>query len=419
MKIAITNLFSLFLVFTFGIICGHETLAQDNPYKIDKYTFINYEKNEFTIYDTLSYNSLFYEFTQIGLKGKGKVNIVHIGDSHIQADFLSGNFRKKIQSFFLGSISGRGFVFPYKVANTNNPLNYKVTSTGNWESCRNVEKELKCKLGLSGIAVITSDSTAKIKVSITDKTMPGYDFDRLMVFHDIDENCLEPIILLPTPTNKTINKDLGYTLFEFTESVTHIEMGLQKTTNKQQHFALHGFNFDSNDSGIIYHTIGVNGAQYESYLKCEYFVPHLKAIEPDWVIVSLGTNDVYTDVFDSVQFTKNVDKLINNIKKAAPTSAILLTTPGDHRIKRAYINDFTETASNTLKQKALVHNISYWDFNKIMGGKGSIDAWQATGMGHTDFLHYTRKGYEYQGQLLFNAFLKAYDSYLEIEISKQ
>ncbi len=393
--------------------------GQDDPYKIDKYTFIDYENNKLNIYDSLNYLTLFNQFTDIGLKGKGKVNIVHIGDSHIQADYLSGAFRKKIQTFFIGSISGRGFVFPYKVAKTNNPINYKVTSTGKWESCRNVERELKCKLGLSGIAVITSDSLAKIKVNIYDKNMPGYDFDRLMVCHDMDTDCYTPTILHPIPKNITTNKSLGYTLFEFSESVKNIEMGLEKTESQQQRFALHGFNFDSNDAGITYHTIGVNGAQYESYLKCEYFIPHLTALNPSWIIVSLGTNDVYTNVFDSILFAQNVDRLIVNIKKAAPQSTILLTTPGDHRIKRAYINDFTETASKILKRKAAEHKISYWDFNQVMGGKGSVDAWQATGMGHTDFLHYTRIGYEYQGQLLFNAFLKAYDEYLEMQMSGQ
>ncbi len=405
------------LILIIGLLCTkQEILAQDDPFEITKYTFIDYENNKLAIHDSSNYNTLFAELTQIGLKGKGKVNIVHIGDSHIQADFLSGAFRKRIQTFFLGSISGRGFVFPYKVAKTNNPLNYKVTSTGNWESCRNVEKEFKCKLGLSGIAVITKDSLAKIKVNISDKTMPGYDFDRLILFHDMDADCFEPTILYPTPKNISKNKLLGYTLFEFAESVEYIEMGLLKTQSSQQRFALHGFNFDSNDAGITYHTIGVNGAQFESYLKCEYFVPHLKALNPNWVIVSLGTNDVYTDVFDSVKFKHNVDELIFDIKSASPKSSILLTTPGDHRIKRAYINDFTQTASSILKGKALEHKISYWDFNSIMGGKGSVDAWQDSGMAHTDFLHYTRKGYAHQGQLLFNAFLKAYDDYLEEQI---
>jgi len=51
-----------------------------------------------------------------------------------------------------------------------------------------------------------------------------------------------------------------------------------------------------------------------------------------------------------------------------------------------------------------------------MGGEGSINNWHYYGLAHTDYLHYSRKGYEYQGKLLFNAFLKAYDDYLAKQI---
>lgn len=414
-KILRLNKHILFLTIGFLFMGTFNNLhAQDNPYEITKYTFINYEKNQIEIQnDSLAYNQLFKQFTNIGLKGKGKINIVHIGDSHIQADFLSGTFRKKLQSFFLGSISGRGFIFPYKVAKTNNPFNYQVRSTGEWESCRNVEQNLKCKLGLSGIAVITNDTLASIKISIDDKKLAGYDFDRLMVFHDFGPSCYKPTISYPYAKNIITNNTLGYTLFEFSESANSVVFTVNKTDSLQNHFTLHGINFDSSDAGITYHTVGVNGAQVDSYLKCDYFIPHLQALNPNWIIVSLGTNDVYTNNFDSIEFALNLDSFIDDLKIAAPNSAILLSTPGDHKIKRSDINTNTKTASKIIRQKAFEHKLSYWDFNTIMGGEGSIDAWRATEMAHTDFLHYTKKGYQYQGQLLFNAFLKAYDEYLE------
>lgn len=387
--------------------------AQDNPYEITKYTFIDYDNNQLVIgNDTAPYQHLFSVLTNIGLKGQGKINIVQIGDSHIQADFVSGSFRKRLQSFFLGSISGRGFIFPYKVAQTNNPANYQVRYTGHWESCRNIESNLKCQLGLSGIAVIAADTNATITMSIADKTLPGYDFDELMIFHGtLRENYL-PRIIYPNPVKQTTNIAQGYTLFEFDHSIDSMVMGITKTDSLQNDFILYGYNFASNDQGITYHTIGVNGARVESYLKCDLFIPHLSALNPDWVIVSLGTNDAYTNAFDTVQFKNQLSSLINNIKKAAPNCAILLTTPGDHRMKRINTNPNAQLVSDLIKETAMKFGIAYWDFNQIMGGPGSIDAWVDSGMGHTDYLHYTRKGYEYQGQLLFNAFLKSYDAFL-------
>jgi len=392
--------------------------AQEDPYEIEHFPFIQYNQNKLTFCnDSSNYFELFEKLTRIGFQGEGKVSIVQIGDSHIQADYLSGNFRRHLQTFFLGSMGGRGFIFPYRVAKTNNPENYRVSSKGVWNSCRNVEKERSCELGLSGIAVTTTDSLARITISIDDPNLQGYDFDRLMVFHNFDPLAYIPVISCDS-CSYTVKEfpEKGYSLFEFSRNMSSVTLSLKKTSAKQDHFTLFGFNFDSNDPGIIYHTVGVNGAKVESYLRCTYFVQHLAALNPDWVIVSLGTNDAYTNVFDTVLFKSQVDSLVQRIKRAAPNCAVLLTTPGDHRIRRRYPNENTLVVSSILKEEAERYHLSYWDFNSVMGGFGSISAWYQMGLAHTDFLHYTKKGYEYQAQLLFNAFLKSYDEYLTNKI---
>ncbi len=395
--------------------------AQDDPYEIDSFPFIDYKANQITIFGGQdSYQSLFEKLTQIGLKGEGKVSIVHMGDSHLQADYFSGHFRKHLQTFFLGAMGGRGFIFPYKVAGTNNPLNYTVSSKGIWVSCKSVENKRNCPLGLSGIAVMTSDSNATITVSITDPLLEGYDFDRLMIFHAFGSDQFQPTVSTSTKvTNIQPFPVKGYTLFEFSENLQTVTLKLNKMSFSQTGFTLYGMNFDSNDSGIIYHTIGVNGAQIESYLSCDFFVPHLAALNPDWVIVSLGTNDSYTYAFDSLAFTQKVDNLIGLIKEAAPKSAILFATPGDHRMKKSKTNPNTELVAQIIKQKTKEHQLSYWDFYQVMGGKGSVNAWHQEAMANYDYLHLTQKGYEFQSKLLFTAFLKSYDKFLEREVLKR
>ncbi len=410
--------FAFFIGVFFLVFITTETVAQDNPFELDFYPFVNQSLNKLVIPDSsLAYQQLFGKFTEVGLKGSGKVRIVHIGDSHLQADFFSGHFRKRLQTFFLGAMGGRGFIFPYKVAGTNNPLNYLVSSTGVWESCRNVEKDRNCELGLSGISIKTFDANASIHIRITDQALAGYDFDRLMVFHAFGaENYA--LNIKPNGQIKSTQAfpEKGYTLFEFNRNLESVSLELQKQNEAQQEFTLYGLNFDSNDPGIIYHTVGVNGAQYESYLKCDYFVPHLNALNPDWVIVSLGTNDCYTNVFNTSEFRLKVDSLLEYIQQAAPNAAVLLTTPGDHRIKRGPVNEAATAASAIIKKQAVQKQVAFWDFYSLMGGPGSMTAWRDAGLAHTDYLHFTQKGYEYQAQLFFVAFLKAYDEYMLREL---
>ncbi len=395
--------------------------SQDDPFEIPKYSFVNYQANQLEVFGNQKpYESLFEKFTQVGLKGEGKIRIVHIGDSHLQADFFSGYFRKRLQTFFLGAMGGRGFIFPYKAAGTNNPKNYSVTSTGYWQHYRNVDRKRDNPLGLSGIAILTEDTAASLTIRITDPKLEGYDFDRLMVFHAMGDDYFEPkiqtsaeiISMIPYP-------DKGYTMFEFAENITSVTLLSKKSGIEQKRFILYGINFDSNDSGVIYHTIGVNGAQIESYLSCEFFIPHLSALQPDWIIVSLGTNDVYTPLFDSLAFSQKIDSLLSMIKTASPSSAILLTAPGDHRFRMGATNKNVSVATHIMNIKAIEHQIGYWNFFQVMGGNGSVNAWHRESLVNHDYLHFTPKGYEFQGELFFNAFLKSYDRFLSYQLIKK
>ncbi len=92
------------------------------PYQIDQYDFIHYDLNKFAFFDDSShFTELFSKYDQLVSKGEGKLKIVHIGGSHLQADIYSDRIRKRLQTFQPGSNGGRGFVFPYTIAKTNNP----------------------------------------------------------------------------------------------------------------------------------------------------------------------------------------------------------------------------------------------------------------------------------------------------------
>jgi lysophospholipase L1-like esterase len=267
-------------------------------------------------------------------------------------------------------------------------------------------------LGLSGISLTTKDTLASISIQLNDGNIL-YDFNSVKVFHLFGDECFEPKIENSHLLRVMAYPDKSYTLFEFDTCINNVVLKVNKKQMEQKEFTLMGVSFDSNKSGIVYHTIGVNGATVKSYLRCEYFEQNLSVLNPDWVIVSLGTNDSYVNDFDSVSFYKDLNKMVSNIKNVAPNSAILLTTPGDNRIDKKTYNKNVILASNIIKRVVEEQKISYWDFNTIMGGAESINLWYAEGLVHTDYLHFTIKGYKYQSQLMFNAFLKSYSRFLD------
>ena len=110
---------------------------------------------------------LFQKLQTLQKNKSGKINIVHVGDSHIQADFFTGYMRKKLQSQF--GNGGRGLVFPYSLAKTNGVGDVRFTSNQSWESQRNIYADNGNPVGLSGIALWTKNKGFAVEMNVKTK----------------------------------------------------------------------------------------------------------------------------------------------------------------------------------------------------------------------------------------------------------
>ena len=153
----------LFILFVINLLVV--AYPQETPYKNIAYSFINQNADTLHFFGSAQtdFNNICKNINHLIINGSGNLRVLHIGDSHIQADFFSGSMREHLQSFALGIKGSRGFIFPYNVAATNNPDNYKVKYTGKWQHCRNIQNLNGCELGIAGISVTTTDSNASIQ----------------------------------------------------------------------------------------------------------------------------------------------------------------------------------------------------------------------------------------------------------------
>jgi len=76
-------------------------------------------------------------FEKLKKSDKSKVRILHIGDSHLQADIGASFSRNILQDIF--GYGGRGSVFPYTIAKTHATYDYEVTGVVDWERTRNID----------------------------------------------------------------------------------------------------------------------------------------------------------------------------------------------------------------------------------------------------------------------------------------
>ncbi|SHG54406.1 GDSL-like Lipase/Acylhydrolase family protein [Fibrobacter sp. UWCM] len=144
-----------------------------------------------------SFEPFFQKMDSLVFENKGKVNILHIGGSHIQADVISGRIREHLVKEYPGASAGRGFVFPYSAARTNTPSSYGSQYKGIWDMSKNVLREVKKPLGLLGIAVSTSDPRAEFTL-LLDKynSAPVYAETKFRLFGYSDSNNVVPVLVV-------------------------------------------------------------------------------------------------------------------------------------------------------------------------------------------------------------------------------
>jgi len=106
-----------------------------------------------------------------------KINIVHVGDSHIQADLFTGKIRERLQTEF--GNGGLGFSFPYRLAKTNGNGLITYTSNSDWNSYRNIYSVNGNAVGLSGIALNAKKDDFAVEINVRNSK---YNFTKLKIF---------------------------------------------------------------------------------------------------------------------------------------------------------------------------------------------------------------------------------------------
>lgn len=399
----------LLLISVFSI-SGKAQLS-DFPVEMPVIGNIHFDGEQFeNITDNERFADLFQKFDSLLVRGNNNISIVHIGGSHIQADIYTHRIRQRLQSFYPGINGSRGFVFPYTLANTNNPANYKITYTGQWDPCFSTKGQKTARLGLSGITVALMDTFSIINIRTDYDSVNRYDFNTVRIFcSHLSENTVR--VMPPASVVKSeINEELGFISFELSAFTDTLNLEVN-ASGLEGNFELYGLSLENGDPGVTYHAIGVNGATLTSYLKCDLMMPQLIALQPDWIILSIGTNDAYTRKFNGEAFKKNYTDLLNMITRSAPDAAIMLTVPNDSYLYRRNANPNTEVMQKLIFELAEEYSCGVWDFYKIMGGFNSSSAWFNAGLMNTDHIHFNKAGYNLKGDLFFTSFIESWSNY--------
>lgn len=388
-----------------------KVLGLDSTY-ISTYPMVDFDKNYFQFFSANSPNweCLYEQMEDMVRTKKGSLNFYHIGGSHLQADIYTHDVRTMLQTNWNKLPGERGWVFPFKLAGTNNPWNYSFTSPNEWRGYRSVVRGHKTEeFGALGAKIVCPDSLIQIKFNY-DRTDVKPHFNKIRIFHNkgffpFELNWGNDEILW---WRQHTNENLGYTEITFMENLNDFDLQFARKTSVPYDLEIYGFQLMNDDPGISYTAIGINGAGLYTYLDCERFEEQIKTYAPDFFAFSVGTNDanVPNGEFVPETYYNNLEKMMQIVLRANPNCAILLTVPNDALYRRRYLNYNVGKERDMIELLAVKYQVPVWDLYGMMGGIGSSRDWYRTGLMKSDYVHFTTEGYHLKGELYFDAFKK-------------
>ncbi len=336
-------------------------------------------------------------------KGDSLLKIIHIGDSHIQMGYFSGEVRNALQAKFGGD--GIGLFFPNSLCSGYNPLGLDISSPSNWQCEKITNLESSVPMGIVGMAMKTSDAVSVINVSFKGKKEKVKTFT---VFHEDVSATHEISCQNGNVVTQNFSEKSSVTTVTMQEETDTAFIQFKSKEGNKTPLVIYGLSVNSPaEHGVDYNTFGVSGGQYKYFAKnTPLLFEQMAAFKPDLMIISLGSNDSYDKTLTAEGYKNMLREFIVKLRTASPKTEFILTTPPDTRYKDS------KPVSGNIVQQAIVEvgiqaNCTVWDFYSIMGGYGSVKNWKKKKLGSKDGLHLTSDGYYLQGQLFNLALARA------------
>lgn len=461
------------LIFLINIINAQITHSSNINNQLTSTSIMQLSENENIILNSEVMHSFYAKLAALQNTKKGQINIVHIGDSHLQGEEMSGKIRSLLQQKY--GNAGRGFVFPNRLARTNGASDVRFKSNTVWKSYRNIYPVKNFQIGLSGLSLTTASKDfyidlqvasndsyfnkikiitphnessigiAKEKILLSEKVLRpkkvvhrikrgetlseiaskyNLSIDDLKKANRIKGNKIQMGKVLKIPSTQTVAKTVSKYQFvplpiihtdyyDFFESEIPLNQVFFIANKLQDTYSLNGIVLENGQSGILYHNIGVNGAKYSDFNKYDLFFKQLQALQPDLIIVSLGTNESFSKI-PTQEYLAEIQQFNQRVIAVVADVPMLLTTPPPSQFKRKLDNNFALDYALQLLANAKFNHYAVWDLYEQMAGINGVNRNFSNGIITSDKIHYTAAGYEKQATLFVDAFIQGFANFLKL-----
>jgi hypothetical protein len=367
------------------------------PDSIDIGTFIS---DDSVLMAPYTFRKLFAIFCKEAARAKEKrsiIRILHMGDSQIEADRITGTLRQKFQEKYGGS--GPGFIMPYDPLRIN--ANIRLENEGNWSlsySYRDNDYPGRLDFGFAARAAWFQTGKAEFTISPipwkTDRT-GNFSVSKLFTTTGMDslkikvtaDTLLASVVLPPSTGIQTFilsNLPSGEKIdYHFTSDDTP---------------AFHGLTLDG-EYGIAVDNIAMRGRPWPGVRLAENKLLKSMAEEMNigLFLLQFGTNVLPTQTdnyhFYYTHFVREL-RILQNLFPDIPVLVVGVQSAAamiDNEVKPL---KHARLIADAQRSAALECNMGFIDLQKVMGGTNAAVEWagQEPPLISSDYMHFTRRG---------------------------
>ena len=207
----------------------------------------------------------------------------------------------------------------------------------------------------------------------------------------------------------------GYATFDIPPGSSDFTLRVTRGTVR-----LYGADFRKSGPGIVYSSLGVNGANITLLSRAmngAHWAAELRHYHPALVVIAFGTNESGFPSFVDGTWGPELKFAVRRIQAALPDSSILLMSPMDRGERKSNGEIGTIAALPRLveieSRIAGEMHVAFFNTYQAMGGEGTMAKWYngEPRLVGADFIHPMPAGARIVGELLYNALRDGYNGY--------
>jgi hypothetical protein len=354
-----------------------------------------------------------------------KIHVAFFGDSLIEGDLVSEEFRDNLQNEFGGR--GVGFVpITSEVANFRTTIKHSYSN--NWHTISFLNKnDYNMPIGMSGYLFIPK--TVEKQYDPSSNEIGQYSWvEYSSPDHNEKLNSFNVIRLLYGSVQSDAQITYSFGNGEYITKPLVLGEGVKEFIIKKDRIRKVKLIFSSSDDIVLYGACfedgpgiyvdnfsmrgssGINLGRIPNSI----YGGFNNLLNYKLIILQYGANIADPDTHSYLWYENKMFSILSYLKTQFPDASILVVSAADKSIK----NDMEYTTNpaiplivNAQRNAAKRARVAFWNLYEAMGGENSMSIWTEQGLGAGDYTHLNHSGAKKVANLLTKAILHEFNNY--------